>query len=131
MKKKILIIEDKEDFYKFLKENLIPRYTVLWARTAREGIEGLNLKPDLVILDMCFPREEGGICKIEIWHEILKKIKEYGFIKTIVVGSSENIDCKDVIKKGAFDCIPKIELIAGCEKLLNAIEKALGGDYEK
>lgn len=78
-KRKILIIDDEEDFSFFVKRNLERiNYEVL---TAKEGNEGFELakknKPALVLLDIMMPGIDG--------FTVLKKIREDQNIKRIPV----------------------------------------------
>ncbi|OPY76463.1 MAG: Alkaline phosphatase synthesis transcriptional regulatory protein PhoP [Syntrophorhabdus sp. PtaU1.Bin058] len=62
-KKKILLIDDEEDFGFFVKLNLerTGKYQVF---TATDGIEGIRLakqlKPDLIFLDIVMPKMDGS-----------------------------------------------------------------------
>ncbi len=62
-KKKILLIDDEEDFCFFVKLNLekTRKYQVF---TATDGMEGIRLakqlKPDLIFLDIVMPKMDGG-----------------------------------------------------------------------
>jgi len=62
-KKKILLIDDEEDFCFFVKLNLekTRKYQVF---TATDGMEGVRLakqlKPDLIFLDIVMPNIDGG-----------------------------------------------------------------------
>ncbi len=68
--KKILIIDDEEDFTTLLKANLeeMINYEVITARDGREGIRlAVAQKPDLILLDVRMPRMDGIA--------VLKKLK--------------------------------------------------------
>ena len=62
-RKKILIVDDEEDFCFFVKMNLQKRgqYKVF---TATSGMEGISLarrfKPDFIFLDIAMPKMDGG-----------------------------------------------------------------------
>ncbi|MFP3980440.1 MAG: PleD family two-component system response regulator [Desulfobacterales bacterium] len=70
-KKKVLVIDDEEDFCFFVRENLTNsgRYDVV---IATNGLRGLELAeseaPDIILLDMVMP-DMGG-------EEILEKLRE-------------------------------------------------------
>lgn len=124
--KKILIIEDKEYFYNCLRNNLSFQYEILWGKTAKEGLEKLKIRPDIVILDMTFPKKLRGLPKKRMGLKVLKKIKEYdNTIKVIIVGSEEDIEERELKQKGSFTSIMKYELEKDSSKLLDAIKNAL------
>ena len=62
-KKKILLIDDEDDFCFFVKLNLerTGKYKIF---TATDGMEGIRLakklKPDLIFLDIVMPNMDGG-----------------------------------------------------------------------
>ncbi len=71
MRKKILIIDDEEDFAYFLKTNLelTTNSVVITSNRGKKGIRtALKEKPDLIILDIMMPGLDG--------FEVLKKLKE-------------------------------------------------------
>ncbi len=74
-KKKILIIDDEEDFSHFLKLNLenTGRFKVFTASGGQAGVKIIRRKkPDVVLLDIMMPEMDG--------FEVLEKIK--GNVKT-------------------------------------------------
>jgi len=76
MKKKILIIDDEEDFCYFIKSNLqfVSNNEVIIATSGKEGIRAVRReKPDLILLDIIMPGIDGI--------EVLKRLK--GNNKTI------------------------------------------------
>lgn len=63
MRKKILIIDDEEDFSHFVKLNLekTGKFEVAVATKAEEGIDlAKNNQPDLILLDVLMPDMEGS-----------------------------------------------------------------------
>jgi len=69
--KKILIIDDEEDFCLFFKRNLelVGNFKVIIATNGKKGILlARQHKPDVIILDLVMPRTSGL--------EILKRLKE-------------------------------------------------------
>ena len=78
--KKILIIDDEEEFVTFLKTNLELRgdYEIIFAL---EGPEGIRIaekdKPDLILLDIAMPRMDG--------FEVLKRLRGSKNTKSIPV----------------------------------------------
>ena len=62
-KKKILIIDDEEDFCFFVKLNLqkTGKFQVFTATSGAEGVRlAKQLKPDLIFLDIIMPYVDGG-----------------------------------------------------------------------
>ncbi len=70
MDKKILIIDDEEDFCYFVKQNLeaISNYEIIIANKGKKGIQiARKEKPDLILLDIMMPGIDG--------FEVLKRLK--------------------------------------------------------
>lgn len=70
MDKKILIIDDEEDFCYFAKKNLeaISNYEIITANKGKKGIQiARKEKPDLILLDIMMPGIDG--------FEVLKRLK--------------------------------------------------------
>ena len=70
MDKKILIIDDEEDFCYFVKKNLeaISNYEIIVANKGKKGIQiARKEKPDLILLDIMMPGIDG--------FEVLKRLK--------------------------------------------------------
>ncbi len=70
MDKKILIIDDEEDFCFFVKKNLeaISNYEIITAHKGKKGIQiARKEKPDLILLDIMMPGIDG--------FEVLKRLK--------------------------------------------------------
>ncbi|MFW5936726.1 MAG: response regulator [Desulfosalsimonas sp.] len=70
-KKKVLVIDDEEDFCFFVRENLTNsgRYDVVIATNGLRGLELAEIEaPDIILLDMVMP-DMGG-------EEILEKLRE-------------------------------------------------------
>lgn len=70
MRKRILIIDDEEDFSFFVKANLqlISNYEVIVATKGKKGIKAAyKEKPDLILLDIMMPGIDG--------FEVLKRLK--------------------------------------------------------
>ncbi len=98
----ILVIDDESQIRKFLKISL-ESHGYLYCE-AESGTQGLNLavsqKPDLIILDLGLPDQDG--------HEVLVKLREW-FQKPIVILSVRNDD-EDIVRaldQGANDYIRK------------------------
>jgi len=70
MDKKILIIDDEEDFCYFAKKNLeaVSNYEIIIANKGKKGIQiARKEKPDLILLDIMMPGIDG--------FEVLKRLK--------------------------------------------------------
>jgi len=118
-KKKILLIDDEEDFCFFVKLNLerTGEYQVF---TATDGIEGIRLakqlKPDLIFLDIVMPKMDGGrVAEILLEDESTKNIP-FVFVTAMIsdnnlAGYGGEIDGRDFITKPAASksLIEKIE----------------------
>lgn len=76
-KKRILVIEDEEDFSKGLQLILTANgFEVQAASTGKEGLAlAKSVKPDLIILDIMLPEIDGyKICRLLKFDERYKKI---------------------------------------------------------
>ncbi len=63
MKKRVLIIDDEEDFCHFVKLNLerTDEFEVITALNGMQGIEiAKEQKPDIILLDLLMPEMEGS-----------------------------------------------------------------------
>lgn len=118
MSKKILVIDDEKNI--LLTLNLILRnegYDVLVASDSLDGvIKAGELKPDLILLDICLPRVDGySVCRSLRCDVEIDKIP-------IVFMSSKNQeeDIKEAFDSGGNDYLLKPFTK---EKLLDIIEK--------
>jgi two-component system KDP operon response regulator KdpE len=98
----ILVIDDEQQIRKLLEITLESNgYKVQTAATAREGqVLSANHPPDLILLDLGLPDEEG--------HSVLKKLREW-FKKPIIIVSVQS-DEEDIVRaldNGANDYIVK------------------------
>ncbi|MEW6619444.1 MAG: response regulator [bacterium] len=121
---KILIVEDRKEYRHLLKEKISPLYEVRSAMTAKEAIEELKTNPDVVILDMEFPEEQGGVVETDMGFEVLEKIKKTNPKIQVIILSSKEFDYEDAKRKGAFECLLK-DTLGVFEKVLDIIEKCL------
>lgn len=101
-KAQILVIDDEAQIRKLLEITLQSNdYTVSEAATAKEGmILAANHPPDLIILDLGLPDEDG--------HSVLKKLREW-FTNPIIILSVQSSE-EDIIKaldNGANDYLVK------------------------
>lgn len=118
MSKKILVIDDEKNI--LLTLNLILRnegYDVLVASDSLDGvIKAGELKPDLILLDICLPRVDGySVCRSLRCDVDIDKIP-------IVFMSSKNQeeDIKEAFDSGGNDYLLKSFTK---EKLLDIVEK--------
>src|SRR6185369_7465156 len=98
----ILIIDDEVQMRKLLEITLQSNaYAVSQASTAKEGvIMAANHPPDLIILDLGLPDEDG--------HAVLKKLREW-FTNPVIILSVQNNE-EDIVKAldaGANDYLTK------------------------
>jgi len=119
-RKKILLIDDEEDFCFFVKLNLekTGRYQVF---TATDGMEGIRLarqiKPDIIFLDIVMPKMDGRrVAEILLEDESTKMIPVV-FASAVVKKDELAADCKvggkDLIAKPfkSENLIEKIEQV--------------------
>jgi len=100
MGKKILIIDDEEDFCYFVKANLqlISNYEILVAHRGKKGIRLVRKeKPDLILLDVMMP----GIDGFEVLKR-LKKSEETQYIPIIMLTAKNEDESK--IKAAGLYC---------------------------
>ncbi|WP_121353560.1 response regulator [Flavisolibacter nicotianae] len=98
----ILVIDDEVQIRKLLQITLQSNdYAVKEAATAKEGtIMAANHPPDLIVLDLGLPDENG--------HEVLKKLREW-YTNPVIILSVQNSE-EDIIKaldNGANDYLVK------------------------
>lgn len=122
MDKKILIIDDEEDFCFFVKKNLeaISNYEIITANKGKKGIQiARKKKPDLILLDIMMPGIDG--------FEVLKRLKaneETQNIPVIMLTAKEEDESK--IKASGLYCedylvkpVEKLVLRAKIHKVLS------------
>jgi len=122
-KKKILLIDDEEDFCFFVKGNLesTGEFEVVAATTGKEGIELARIeKPDLILLDIVMPELSGD----EVAEAMLgdPKSNKIPIIFLTAIVPKEEIGTETVKKIGRHNFIAKPvtteELVAGIKKVL-------------
>ena len=105
MKKKILLIDDIQEFRALVKIFLSSRYEVI---TARDGLEALSmlengLIPDVIVTDLMMPRLDG--------YQLISKLKEIEPYKHIPVIVLSNVDKKtdkeELTRKGIYGYLNK------------------------
>ena len=122
-KKRILIIDNEEDFCFFVKNNL-ERTSEFEVTTATEGEDGISLarrhNPDLILLDIAMPGMSGD--KVA---DVLLNDTETGEIPIVfltAIASGIDMEPGTLGRKGMHDFIPKpvttSELIECIRKIL-------------
>ncbi len=89
-KRRILIIDDEENFCKLVKMNLEldVDFTVETATEGKKGIElAKKFKPDIIILDIMMPKMSG----FEVLEKIKKDPKTIG-IPVVMLSAKEDMD---------------------------------------
>jgi two-component system, OmpR family, KDP operon response regulator KdpE len=99
---KILVIDDELEIRRLLKVGLTAHgYDVAEAATAKEGIcHAVTVRPDIIILDMGLPDEEGL--------EVLRQVREWSQVPVIILSvrgqDHEKVQALDI---GADDYLTK------------------------
>ena len=100
--KNILIIDDEEDLCWLLKNALLAKgYNVWTANSLSHGIVLLDLKPDLIFLDLKLPEGDG----MDILPAIKEKTSESIVVIISAYGSADRM--VDANEKGVHDFIDK------------------------
>ena len=122
--KKILLIDDEEDFCFFVKSNLESRkeFRVITAAEGKEGIElAKREKPDLILLDIVMP-EMTGSDVIEILSKD-SQTKQIPVVFLTGVVTREEMGPEEPMKRiGGWNFIAKT---VGLEKIISFIEEIL------
>ncbi|EOS01151.1 hypothetical protein C799_03005 [Bacteroides thetaiotaomicron dnLKV9] len=88
LEKKILIVEDNNEFRSYLKDELSQFYTVYEASDGLEGEEKASeTEPDIIITDLMMPEMDG----IELTHRIKNNIRT-SHIPVILLTANDNIE---------------------------------------
>jgi len=101
-KAEILIIDDEVQIRKLLEITLQSNnYTITEAATAKNGlIMAANHPPDLIILDLGLPDEDG--------HNVLQKLRQWYTNPIIILSVQSNeLDIIKALDNGANDYLPK------------------------
>jgi DNA-binding NtrC family response regulator len=116
---KIFVVEDDTWYRNFLTYalQLNPDYEVFPYENAKDCLNNLHLKPDLITIDYSLPGMNGA--------ELIKKIKERDDqIQLIVISGQEDVGTAvDLLKLGVFDYLIKNEDTK--HRLLNSSQNAL------
>ncbi len=122
-KKKILLVDDEEDFCFFMKKNLegTNEFQVI---TATEGREGIDLarkeRPDLILLDIVMP----GVSGVDMADALLNdpETKQIPIIFLTAVVAEGEMDGNPVTKIGGRNFIAKT---VGIKKIIAFIKEVL------
>lgn len=100
-KKKILIIDDEENFGKLVKKN-IEQTGEFEVYTATNGEDGINLlretRPDLVLLDIVMPGMDGADVAAQIRED--KSIKDTPIVFLTAIARADESDSQESFTKG-------------------------------
>ena len=122
-RKKILIIDDEENFIYLTKKNLERkgRYEV---RTENEGSNGLvaakEFMPDLILLDIVMPDMEGSDVATQIRKD--EKVKDIPIVFLTATITKEEVESGG----GVIGGHPFLAKPVGIEELIACIEKNMG-----
>jgi len=123
VKKKILLIDDEEDFCFFVKGNLekTRKYRVITATEGRKGIDlARSQKPDLILLDIVMPEVSGSEVA-----EVLSKdprTKDLPLIFLTAVVTEEEMGVNVIKEIGGQNFIAKT---VGTERIISFIKEVL------
>lgn len=120
-KRKVMVIDDEEDFLQMLKLNLEQRgkYDVLTLSSAKDIVSQVNdFKPDVILLDLLMP-EVGGIEACQMLND-----DPIGSQTPIIALSAldKDADKLKAYKVGVVDYLTKP---VGIDTIVKSIEKAL------
>jgi two-component system, OmpR family, response regulator len=123
-RKKILIVDDEEDFRFFVKGNLenTGEFHVLEAASGKEGIEiATGEKPDMILLDISMPEMSG--------EEVSKRLSKIPETNKIPILFFTALITKHEIENGGISNIAGHKFIAkpiATKELVSAINNTLG-----
>ncbi len=119
-KKKILIVDDEENFTKLVKLNLEygGRYKVMTENSAKNAFSSIQMfKPDLILLDVIMPDMDGGSIANQIKSDESLKDIPVVFLTAIVTKNEASLKndtiagrpflAKPVTKEQLIDCIER------------------------
>ncbi len=122
MVKKILIIDDEENFCQLVKLNLelTENFEVLISTTGKQGVElAKSERPDLILLDLIIPDIDGSETAERLLNDSATKYIPIIFL-TAIVGEKQVKDSKGTIGGREFISKP-----VKPEELIRRIEEAL------
>ncbi len=120
---KILLVEDEVLMARMYQDKLESAgFDVFWVMTSEQALDSIKKqKPDLIVLDILLPTENGIFC--------LRKIKDNNDFKNIPVIAFSNYDevkaKKEVLELGAEAYLLKTDFTPN--KLVKEIQKYLRG----
>ncbi len=123
-RKKILIIDDEEDFRFFVKGNLenTGEFHVLEASSGKEGLKiATEEKPDLILLDISMPEMSG--------EQVAKRLSKNPETNKMPILFFTALITKNEIENGEISNIAGHKFIAkpiGTKELVSAINNTLG-----
>jgi CheY-like chemotaxis protein len=123
-RKKILLIDDEEDFCFFVRKNLeqTREFEVTTATTGEEGIRlARKQKPDLILLDILMPKLTGNDVAEVLYNDPTTKDIPFVFLTAIV--TNEEVGIASVKEIGGSNFIAKP---VDTEKLVGSIKMVLG-----
>lgn len=102
--KKLLIVEDNQEFRSYLRKELSGKFFISEAADGEEGLQkAINEEPDIIITDLMMP----GIDGIELIHRIKNNI-DISHTPVILLTANDNIDNEKLgYKEGADAYIAK------------------------
>ncbi|MFH1645337.1 MAG: response regulator [Candidatus Omnitrophota bacterium] len=106
-KKKILIIDDEEDFLKLTKIYLekVGKYEVMTESSGKAGVAAaVQFKPDLIFLDILIPDMEGADIAAKIKDDIRAKDIPIVFLSAVVTNQEVSSHGGFI---GGYPCIAK------------------------
>ncbi|NQT06264.1 MAG: response regulator [Candidatus Omnitrophica bacterium] len=126
-KKKIMIVDDEEDFAYLVKTKLetVSDYEVRMETDGSKAYDlALNFRPNLIILDISMPKTDGG----EVARKIMSddKLKDTKIIfLTGLISEEDEVDSLQGIVEGKT--FPSLAKPVSIENLMSYIKEALKG----
>lgn len=116
-KKKILLVEDDRTLSEMYQNKFsLENFDIVVAYSGTEGLQiALNLKPDLILLDILLPGMDGMT--------VLKKLREDSWGKDVPVIMLTNLNADDNILKGVVDDHPAYYLMKSNSDPQTVVEK--------
>ncbi|MFP4452704.1 MAG: response regulator [Desulfobacterales bacterium] len=125
-RKKVLVIDDEEDFCFFVRENLINsgKFDVVIATTGKRGLELAETeKPDIILLDMVMPDMSGEAVVEQLRENPVTASIPVIFLTALVTRRDTGEEMFKKIGNSYFIAKP-----VRTRELIGAIEKFLGSE---